>query len=227
MYTPVRCCLWTVRLAASAAALSTAASPHEQDRAARFVRSGDRLRSLAAAGLLRLAAAEVLATDPSDVTVQRDCHCGRSHGRPTLPGTDWHVSVSHAGELVSVALACGAEIGVDVEWVRDVDYPALSQFVLTPCEEVPDDQASFFALWTRKEAVVKATGDGITAMSRVRLGIGTDGPIMLDYEGRDDLKVSLREFHPANGYVGALAALTDRDVDIVTTELPRKWHKRI
>gem|GEM_PF-1784214 len=217
MSDPVRCRLWTARLD-TAPGLAAAASPHEHERAACFVRPEDRARSLTAAGLLRLAAAEVLATEPAGVEVRRDCRCGRPHGRPTLPGTGWHASVSHAGDLVVVALTDAAEVGVDVEQLRDVDVGAMGRHVLAPGETVPADRAAFFTLWTRKEAVVKATGDGITAMARVRLGQGVRGPVVQGYDGRDGLAVSLVDLGAgtgvAAGYAGALAVLVDRPVDV-------------
>jgi 4'-phosphopantetheinyl transferase len=208
------CRLWTVRLD-SASALGAAASPHEQERAAQFLRPEDRDRSLIAAGLLRLAVAHVLGTDPADVEVRRDCRCGRPHGRPTLPGTGWHASVSHAGDLVAVALTDVAEVGVDVEQVRDVDVVGMSRHVLAPDEAVPEDRAAFFALWTRKEAVVKATGDGIGAMARVHLVVADGHAEVARYDGRDGLPARLVDLDTTAGYAGALAVLTDGAVEIV------------
>jgi 4'-phosphopantetheinyl transferase len=99
------------------------------------------------------------------------------------------MSVCHAGDLVVVALTDTCEVGVDVEQVRDIDTAAMCRHILAPGEVAPTDPAAFFALWTRKEAVVKATGDGIAAMARVRLA--DDRPGVVSYDGRDDPPMSL------------------------------------
>jgi 4'-phosphopantetheinyl transferase len=206
--------LWTIRLDDVHRDLSAVVSSVERERAEKFLRPTDRTRSLLAASLLRRAAGSVLGLDPSDVEVRRDCRCGRPHGRPTLPGTGLHASVSHAGDLVVVALTDAAEVGVDVEQVRDVDVASLGRHVLAPGETAPADRSAFFALWTRKEAVVKATGDGIAALTRVHVHPGGSGPEVVGYDGRVGLRVSLVDLDVEPGYAGALAVLTERGVEI-------------
>lgn len=137
-------------------------SPTERDRRAEFRQPADRRRYTLATALLRVAAGRRLGIDPAAVDVDRSCdECGRPHGRPTLPGTVLHASISHSGDRVAVALTDVGPVGVDVERLGEVDA-GLARSVCTPDElghlRTPED---FFVYWTRKEAVLKATGDGL------------------------------------------------------------------
>jgi 4'-phosphopantetheinyl transferase len=80
--------------------------------------------------------------------------CGEAHGRPRLAGLG--LSVSHAGDLVVVAVsATAADVGVDVELAQASDRMA-ELHPLFPGGAVPD-----LAGWTRIEAVLKADGRGL------------------------------------------------------------------
>ena len=151
---------------------------HERERLARFRRPADRARYLAAHALARLVlggsgqAAAALRFD-------RTCRCGATHGRPVLPDGPGF-SLSHSGNLVGVAVRPGAAVGLDVEQVRDVaDLPALAEHVWSPAEQARDGTpcpGTFFRTWTRKEAVLKAAGDGLaTPMAAITLSV--DGAV--------------------------------------------------
>ena len=176
---------------------------HERDRLHRFRRPADQARYLAAHALVRL----VLADDagrPADALVfDRTCRCGAQHGKPVLPGGPGF-SLTHAGDLVGVAVHPGGAVGLDVEQVRELtDLAAMVAHVCSPQETAPDADA-FFTLWTRKEALLKAVGTGLaTPMSAITLGpagvlgwVGDDAP-------REPLW--LRDLHPSPGYRAAVA----------------------
>jgi 4'-phosphopantetheinyl transferase len=82
--------------------------------------------------------------------------------------TPLHFNLSHSGDRVLYAIA-RREVGVDLEAMeRRLDYTAVAERICTPREwaafqALPAAQAReiFFACWTRKEAVAKATGDGL------------------------------------------------------------------
>ncbi|MFD6966938.1 4'-phosphopantetheinyl transferase superfamily protein [Streptomyces sp. NPDC059979] len=96
---------------------------------------------------------------------------GTDHGPPALvhPGTPLWISVSHTVGRGALALS-DRPVGVDVEQRRPVELPQLARTVLSTAERqwldrLPDDRArllGFFTCWTRKEAVLKAIGVGIT-----------------------------------------------------------------
>ncbi len=150
----------------------------ERGRLARFRRAADRARYLAAHALVRLLLTEGR-TAAATLRFDRSCRCGEPHGKPVLPGGPGF-SLTHAGDLVGVAVWPGGAVGLDVEQVRDVaDLASLTVHVHSPAELArggEPDRAAFFRTWTRKEALLKATGDGLAApMSAITLGV--DGAV--------------------------------------------------
>lgn len=93
------------------------------------------------------------------------------HGRPqlALPAGGYDANWSHSGERLLVALARGARVGADIEWLRPrPNAMTLARRFFTPGEAaqlaaLPHDQAErwFVRLWCAKEAVLKAHGRGI------------------------------------------------------------------
>ena len=88
---------------------------------------------------------------------------------PGRPGADLGFNVSHSGELALIGLIRGAQIGVDIEAERDLtDQDALVRRYFSAAEiedyfglEPARRRAAFFNGWTRKEALVKALGQGL------------------------------------------------------------------
>ncbi|MCP3979055.1 MAG: 4'-phosphopantetheinyl transferase superfamily protein [bacterium] len=189
----------------------------ESGRRDRYHRDVDRRRFTTAAALLRLVSANRLGVAPESVAVDRRCAtCGAPHGRPQLVGTELNVSVSHSGDRVAVAIGRCPPLGVDVELVSEVD-PNLVRWVVAPDEKpLPADRRSFFRQWTRKEAVLKATGDGLlTAMSEVALAPPSDPPAVRRHAGDRRPEISLVDLAPGDGYVGALAVMSRQPVIVV------------
>jgi 4'-phosphopantetheinyl transferase superfamily protein len=72
---------------------------------------------------------------------------------------------------------------------------------------------TFFTYWTRKEALVKATGDGATVpLWEVVVAPPGTPPRLLGYPRPGGLAAQLRDLSPDPGYVGALAVLSPRPV---------------
>ncbi|MGH3588289.1 MAG: 4'-phosphopantetheinyl transferase family protein, partial [Pseudonocardia sp.] len=129
------------------------------------------------------------------------------HGKPVLPGGPGF-SLTHAADLVGVAVHPGGAVGLDVEQVRALsDLAAMAEHARSPQESVPDAQA-FFTLWTRKEALLKAAGTGLASpMSAITLGPSG----VRDWTGDDAPRepLWLRDLHPAPGYRAAVAGTGD------------------
>lgn len=176
---------------------------HERDRLDRFRRPADQARYVAAHALVRLVLADTVGTPAAALVFDRTCRCGAQHGKPVLPGGPGF-SLTHAGDLVGVAVHPRGDVGLDVEQVRELaDLPAMVAHVCSPQEFVADADA-FFTLWTRKEALLKAVGTGLaTPMSAITLG--PDG--VLDWTGEDAPRdpLWLADLHPAAGYHAAVA----------------------
>jgi 4'-phosphopantetheinyl transferase len=211
------CLVWWAAVADYRPGHDRLLSDVEIARAGRMHRAEDRTRQRLGAVLLRLAAGSALGEPPERVHVDRTCpRCSAPHGRPLLPGTGLHASITHSGDVVGLALTGVAPVGLDVERISDVDVDGLAASVLHPDERAPDGDA-FFTYWTRKEAVVKATGDGLRVpLTAVRVTAPAQRPELLAYPGRDGgLPAHLVDLRPAAGYRAALAVLTADAVPVV------------
>lgn len=84
-------------------------------------------------------------------------------GRPGAPGVEFNLS--HTDGIVVLAVAA-ERVGVDVERIKQVDLndyaTALTDRERERIASSPDPAAAFFALWTAKEAAVKADGRGMS-----------------------------------------------------------------
>jgi 4'-phosphopantetheinyl transferase len=105
-------------------------------------------------------------------------------------------------------------VGVDVQQVTSDSVDELSPLVLAESEAghvaVTRD---FFTYWARKEALVKATGDGVTVpLCEVVVTPPGTPPRLLGYPRRAGLAAQLRDLSPGLGYVGALSVLSPRPV---------------
>jgi 4'-phosphopantetheinyl transferase len=148
------------------AALAGLLNAQEQARAARFAFEEDRRAYVAAHALLRVKLSESLGGAPQDWRF-----AASPHGKPSLIDAprDLRFSLTHARDMVAVALCDGAEIGVDVEPSnRRAESLKLAERFFAPEEaaylrslEGDARREAFFAIWTLKEAVVKATGLGL------------------------------------------------------------------
>ena len=207
----------------------------ERARCARFRRPADRDRFVTACSLLRLALARCRNRDAADLPIVRTCPaCGEPHGKPRLDdGSGLEVSLSHSGERVVVIVSSGAPVGVDVEQLpqprdgglRRNDAEDLAARVLSPIEHAAfqalsasDKRTAFLEYWTRKEAVLKATGDGLRVpLTRLAVSGPLEEPILLAWRGRPEMpeRITLHRLHPGPDHVGALAVIGGPDRRIV------------
>ncbi|MEM9135138.1 MAG: 4'-phosphopantetheinyl transferase superfamily protein [Actinomycetota bacterium] len=183
----------------------------ERLRARRYHRVADRARFVAAAGLVRRVAARLAGCAPHEIALDRRCDsCGRPHGKPRLRDRSIEVSISHAGDHVAAAASAVGPVGVDVEQVGGVgdDRAGLLDLVCGPGERtVAETPLGFYRLWTDKEAVLKATGDGLRVpMSEVVVAGPRSEPGWVTVEGSRHPLV-LQTFTPGPGHVGSIAVL--------------------
>ena len=172
--------------------------------------------------MARLVAARLLRVEPSEVRFTATCrYCAGAHGRPRVdhPGGRVNLSISHSGERSVVAFARDVDIGVDVERIamRGPRLPlsALAGSERSILEDLPDERRlpAFIRYWTRKEATLKATGDGLLVSPRRLTVTGPDEPPeLLDFVDRPppDVPVFLTDLNPREGYRASLATLGRR-----------------
>jgi len=201
------------------AAHLTLLSAPELARARRYRLAADTDRCLLGAVLLRVAAARHLGIRPADVAVDRSCDsCGAQHGRPQLPGSGLQASVSHSGDVVAVALTSAGPVGVDVEAVRSIDFAAVTERVCTPGERNHVDGATdFYTFWTRKEAVLKATGEGLNRpMTDLEVTPPRSAPVLLRLGAGAPPACQMSDISVGNGYQACVAVLAADAVTIST-----------
>lgn len=194
---------------------------HDQERARaeRYRLAADRDRFRLGAVLLRSAAARHLDVPPADVAVDRTCgRCGAQHGRPHLPGTGLNASVSHSGEVVAVAITWCGPVGVDVEAVRAIDFAAMAESVCTPAERIEvRTEADFFTIWTRKEAVLKATGEGLSRpMTDLQVTPPASAPVLLGFGNGQPRACQMADLSVGDGYRACVAVLAAGPVTVST-----------
>ncbi len=192
-------------------------SHDEQLRAERFHFERDRHRFIASRGTLRCILSSYLSLPPEQLGFQYG-----SGGKPALTEdynpSDLRFNLSHSHELALYALLLHQEIGVDIEHihpVRDVETIARRFFSIREYEtlqSLPEHQKleAFFNCWTRKEAYIKACGDGLAqSLDRFDVSLAPDEPAQLlsiDGSTAEATRWHLRGFTPAPGYIAALAA---------------------
>jgi 4'-phosphopantetheinyl transferase len=191
----------------------------ELARARQYQFASDADRSLLGAVLLRITAARHIGVGPADVGIDRTCRrCGAQHGRPQLPGSGLYASVSHSGDIVAVALTSAGPVGVDVEAVRIIDFAAVIESVCVPAERGEVRSAiEFYTFWTRKEAVLKATGEGLSRpMTDLQVTPPRSPPALLALGNGTPPPCQLADISVGDGYHAAIAVLAAEPVIVRT-----------
>jgi 4'-phosphopantetheinyl transferase len=202
-------------------ALARLLSLDERERAERFHFERDRDRFVVGRAILRLILSGYTHASPQGLVFRQG-----PQGKPALAGEPGavavagalHFNVSHSQGVALYAVACGRHVGVDVEQIRPVDDAeqiAARFFSSAECAALamlPPDarRQAFFACWTRKEAYVKATGDGLSRpLERFAVSLAPgEAAALLHVEGDPDeaRRWRLEALVPTREYVGALAA---------------------
>lgn len=200
----------------SLSSLQRTLSGDEVDRAERYRFAADRHQFIAARGLLRLILGRYVDTAP-----ERLRFCYSVYGKPSLvdepEGTSLRFSVSHSSGLGLYAVAGARRVGIDLERIQPLpEVEALVERYFSPAEQaafraLPREQQllAFFRCWTRKEAYIKARGQGLSlALGRFVVSLAPGKPAKLLYSDGDQEEASrwsLRELLPGPGYVAAVA----------------------
>ncbi len=157
-------------------------SEEERARAGRFARAGDQARFTAGRGILRDILSRYTGFSPDELALVQD-----EHGKPRLvqPSGQLQFNVSHSSQRMLVAIADGRAVGVDLELIRILpDMMELAARFFSVREHSTllslagwTRVLAFFNGWTRKEAVVKARGDGlITPLDQVEVTLAPGEP---------------------------------------------------
>ena len=188
----------------------------EYKRAERFHFEQHRQRFIAGRGILRTILSCYLGIEPSLLQF-----CYGHRGKPALAAIDadkaLRFNLSHSEGLAMYAIARDREIGIDLEYIRCVPDAEQIAARFFSCREnavfraLPPEQkqAAFFNCWTRKEAYIKAIGDGLAfSLDQFDVSLSPGEPArLLGIKGSSAAAAhwSLQELTPAPGYVAALA----------------------
>jgi 4'-phosphopantetheinyl transferase len=191
------------------ARLYASLTPDERTRSARFHFERDQQRFIGARGVLRDLLGRYLQTQPRQIRFVYN-----AFGKPDL-GPEFasrlKFNLSHSAGLALIAITTASNVGVDLEYIRaQSDYADIARRFFSVAEldylsALPGHlyAEAFFSCWTKKEAYLKARGEGLaTPLNSFSVPLTTDpAHTHVDLCGG----WSLYTLRPAPGYAGALA----------------------
>ena len=192
--------------------LSRLLSVDELKRAGRFHFEIDQKRFVAARGILRKILAGYLNMDPVAI-----CFEYNAHGKPMLAGDELYFNLSHSGAFALYAVARRKQIGIDIEnmsgkvSVEQVAQQFFSKNEISALEQtdITHRPELFFQYWTRKEAFLKARGEGLSfPMEQCDVSLINGkilSPVTLQGNQKEVSNFYVRDLFPGEGYAAAIA----------------------
>jgi 4'-phosphopantetheinyl transferase len=191
-------------------------APDESRRASRFHFERDRKRYIAKHGLLREILGNYLSIHPAEVQFAYN-----PHGKPfllnDLQAQNLNFNISSSGDLALFVFLRGRQVGVDIEKIRqNIEFEELVERFFSENErkafqlvKPKSKLQTFFCIWARKEAYIKAQGQGLSVpISRFDVFIDPHNKAEIFVADREAMEKdcwSLRDLDPALGYAAALA----------------------
>jgi 4'-phosphopantetheinyl transferase len=213
-YAPHELHVWAVSLHGDAEPLAALLSPSEVARLERFRFADHRRRFQIGHGALRAILGGYLGRDPAGLEFVQG-----PRGKPHMANPGLCFNLSHSGKLALIGIA-GVEIGVDVEKVRHLEslteiarrHFSETEFAALDALSGSQRELAFYRCWTRKEAYIKALGEGLSMpLDTFDVAVGETPAFLACRDGREDPRDwSLVDVSPGPEFVGA-AALRGRD----------------
>jgi 4'-phosphopantetheinyl transferase len=196
-------------------------SPEEQAKAKRYRFRELQEHYIVGRGVLRELIAQYLDVPAADVEFTYG-----PHGKPQLAGkfaeSGLHFNLSHSGKLALYAFTLWREVGVDIEYMKELDdAESIAERFFAPREvdtllSLPKSarHEAFFNGWSRKEAFIKVTGKGVSyGLDNFAVTLGPDERAALVWvKGEDATRWQLQAIDADEQYKAALCvegALTD------------------
>ena len=210
--------VWTVGLDRPVGAAGGALSEDELLRAAKFKVEDGRQRFVGTRAALRALLGRYLGVAPE--TLRFSAGTG---GKPRL-ATDSQLqfNVSHSAAVALIAVAGGAEVGVDVEEIAPREHrDGIARRVFTQAErDAIDDDESFYRHWVAKEAFVKATGRGVSSVRSFEVLLDAPGGARLTHVGGDPEEAARWTLAPLEAPPGYAAAAVARGQGVTFISRP-------
>lgn len=191
----------------------------ERERAARYRVGRPRNDFILTRGMLRSLLAHYAGITPQELSLRYS-----EYGKPIVDGTfDLRFNVSHTDGLALIAIVLAREIGIDVEKISaatDARQLAERFFSVRECHFLEylsgeELQAAFFRCWTRKEAYVKARGEGLSLpLHQFDVSVAPNESRALLATRPDPSEAGrwiLQDLPVSHGYVAALAVAATTD----------------
>jgi 4'-phosphopantetheinyl transferase len=187
-------------------------SPDEKNRAKKFRFAKDSQNFIVARGILRLLIGKYLGISPAEISFQYS-----EFGKPSIANNNsLRFNISHSQNIALFAFTKKFNIGIDVEFVNpniEVKEIATSFFSTNEIKNLlalPEKQQTigFFYCWTRKEAFIKAVGEGLSfPLDKFEVSLEPNKPAKLlatDWQSKDVSKWSIYSLSPEANFVGSL-----------------------
>jgi 4'-phosphopantetheinyl transferase len=197
-------------------ALDEALSLDDRARADRFRFESDRRKFCVARASLRLILARYLKTKPGRLQIDAGDY-GKPHFADKRSSQGLRFNLSHSNELALIAVTRDREVGIDIEFIRtDFATDEVAGHFFSPVEverfrNLPEEvkTQSFFNCWTRKEAYIKARGEGLYCpLDQFDVSLAPGEPAALLNSRIDSGEISrwsFVELFPEPGYAATLA----------------------
>jgi len=193
--------------------LSQILSPEENNKANRFYFEKDRHKFILSRGTLRTILSQYLNFPPQNLKFTYS-----KQGKPTLlTETPIYFNLSHSHEITLYAITLNREIGIDLEFLRPIteaenivkNYFSNKESALFNTISSDQKPEAFFNAWTRKEAYLKATGQGLSQpLKEVEVNFTPGEPAKLLSIKGDTQKASewtLKHLIPHPNYIACVA----------------------
>lgn len=182
----------------------------EQERANRFHFDNDKQSFTLYHACKRIILAQYLNASPNEIEISF-----KDKGKPFLKDAPITFNLSHTKEMALLAVSHNIEIGIDIEKIKDTDnfMPIAKRFFhpneYQAIEKINDREQQltyFFKLWTAKEAILKATGEGISGgLERFFINLDSSQATELKHSHLNTIK--LFSLQTPTSYVAHLAMM--------------------
>ena len=205
--------------------LITLLTDEERNRASRIRDAEHKRRWVVGRAATKCVLSQYAETPPASI----DLHFEK-HGKPRLSDHSsnprLHCNLSHSKRFAVLAITEAGPIGVDVEWIRELDdIDRIVRLVFASAEQEVFDRlprsrrlSTFYKYWTCKEAYLKGLGTGFSRAPNtfaIDIGCVTSSAIRVsDREADDNTQWAIISLSPSRQYAAAVAVASDLPLEI-------------
>ena len=176
-----------------------------------------RNRFIASRGYLRHLLSQYLNMPAAKIVILKE-----SFGKPFVENYPLYFNIAHSHELAVFAFSLKSPIGIDIEKHRsnieimDIAKRVMTDHELSFLKNATDKETLFFDIWARKEAIIKATGEGFHAILTTIETLDPNGDYLnkvLDNQKNEWFLEGLQ----LQGFSGAIASRSRSSINFITS----------